>query len=227
MGLDKFAKNQRDKPERARCIRCVELHKDTEPDITPPSSNYESDSDSVCVRCQLIVGYVVNELQDFEGGRRKVTVKIQRVIHGNRQYDDEQKAINHTADSEDDSEDDGWNEVECAGPINKADKNVFSFKKMEEEARHDVENIKVADAAQMQKNDKIIHNTTKLTSQRSTEQSGRFTTSKAKSKWGAPVVDPLGDNQWDHYARGMDHSRQVNIKKTKQKEHDSSEGEEW
>lgn len=47
MGLDKFAKNQRDKPERARCIKCVELHKDTEPDITPPSSDYESDSDGV------------------------------------------------------------------------------------------------------------------------------------------------------------------------------------
>ncbi|KAL7271883.1 hypothetical protein RUND412_005325 [Rhizina undulata] len=44
-GLNKFAKNQRKNPDRARCIKCVLLHVETDPDFSPLSSDAYSDTD--------------------------------------------------------------------------------------------------------------------------------------------------------------------------------------
>lgn len=177
------------------------------------------------VRYEFGIGDANEWLQDFEGGRRKVKIKVKRVIHGNRHLIDEKKRISHTADSDDEDED-GWNEVERAGHANKANPNVYSFKKIEEDTRLDDDQPRVADAAKANKDNKILQITSQQTGQqRGSGPTGRYTT-KA-SKWGAPVVDPLGDNQWDSYARGMDHSRMDNIKKMKQKKEDSSEDDDW
>lgn len=138
------------------------------------------------------------------------------------------KTISHTADDSDDDDDDGWNEVERAGAANKANANVYSYKQLEEETQRDqdAEPVKLKAAAQLNKENKLLQQSTQQTGQRGSGPSNRYTTSRAKSKWGTVEVDPLGDNQWDSYARGMDHSRQDNIKKMKKKD-DSSEDDDW
>lgn len=45
-GLDEFAKNQRKDPDKARCIKCVNRVLDTEPDMSPPSSDAEEEEDT-------------------------------------------------------------------------------------------------------------------------------------------------------------------------------------
>lgn len=45
-GLDEFAKNQRKDPDKARCTKCVTKVLETEPDMTPPSSDAEEEEDT-------------------------------------------------------------------------------------------------------------------------------------------------------------------------------------
>ncbi|KAI9822790.1 MAG: hypothetical protein M1832_003023 [Thelocarpon impressellum] len=48
-GLDDFSKAQRKSPDTARCLPCVRVHEDTEPDVAPPPrvfDEYESGDDS-------------------------------------------------------------------------------------------------------------------------------------------------------------------------------------
>lgn len=45
-GLDEFAKNQRKDPDKARCTKCVNRVLDTEPDMSPPSSDAEEEEDT-------------------------------------------------------------------------------------------------------------------------------------------------------------------------------------
>lgn len=44
-GLDKFAKNQRKDPDKARCTKCVEKVLETEPDMSPPDTDEDEDED--------------------------------------------------------------------------------------------------------------------------------------------------------------------------------------
>lgn len=54
-GLDKFAKNQRKDPDKARCTKCVDKVLETEPDMSPPDTDddEEEDTDSENVRQTL------------------------------------------------------------------------------------------------------------------------------------------------------------------------------
>lgn len=44
-GLGEFAKNQRKDPDKARCTKCVNRVLETEPDMTPPSSDAEEEEE--------------------------------------------------------------------------------------------------------------------------------------------------------------------------------------
>lgn len=45
-GLTEFAKNQRKDPDRARCLKCITKVLETEPDMSPPSSDAEEEEDT-------------------------------------------------------------------------------------------------------------------------------------------------------------------------------------
>ncbi len=62
-GLERFAKQQRKNPDRARCIQCVQLHLDTEPGIEmPDSEDYDDSSDDDEVNPTEHYSWVVRKL---------------------------------------------------------------------------------------------------------------------------------------------------------------------
>lgn len=228
MPLDKFSKNQRDKPERARCIKCV-LHQSekTEADIniTPPSSDYESDNSEVCFfvcsyRSEFFVDTRV--LQDFDGGMRISKV----IVEPNVEKPSQRKAIPARGvsnalskdkvlpEDDDDDDDEGWDAVKIAGAAGKSQPDLHTYNRIEDEANLDLSIPLALAPAERKSNYNNVRIPDPVNNPPLYEGGGgsrRQLPPPKKGKWGAPQAElPV---EWSNYSRNMNNRRGGSKKK--------------
>ncbi|TGZ84553.1 hypothetical protein EX30DRAFT_337067 [Ascodesmis nigricans] len=213
MKLDKFSKNQRDKPDKARCIKCVERHLDTEPDFSPPDSDYDSDGS---------VG--------FDG------MRISGISHnGNNQFDSNaitdgksSKALAKQDIIDDSDEDWGADDV-SANAIDKQ-RDVHNYNRFEDDAT--LETITNPSTTTRSHRDPTGPKNFKMPDpinkppRREGDPQPRYYRNSGKKKWGAVEVEaPAVNNEWANYGRKIAERYTANGKG--QQDSDDDERDEW